>query len=131
MVATLPIIPGGQLPSRPDVGSRTNAHQQAVFLTQAPGGGNRLFVGNLHDLVHQRKIENVRDKTIANALNLVQARLMPQNGRNIPGFDRDYFYFGVLFFEKLTHTLQGSTASYPQPQNTSSYLPFVAIIRAL
>ena len=90
--------PGGQLPGCPDVGPRANAHQQAVFLAQPPGGGNRIVVGNLHHLVHQGKIENGRHKTIADALNLMQAGFMTQNGGDVLGLNRYHADFWVLFF---------------------------------
>jgi hypothetical protein len=113
MVATLPIFRVTNCRAAQTLAPELMPTSSPFSLTQAPGGGNRLFIGNLHDLVHQSKIENVRDKTIANALNLVQARLMPEDGRDIPGFNHYHFYFVVLFFEKFTHILQGSTASYP------------------
>src|SRR4030042_808817 len=65
----------------PDIGPRGNAHQEAQVAAELPGGFDRVLIAHLDHLVHHLHVQNRRDEAVADALDLVQARLGAQGGR--------------------------------------------------
>ena len=86
-VAMLPRHRLGQLPGGPDVGPGGDAHQQAEVAAELPGRLDGVFVGHLDHLVDQRHVEHGGDEAVADALDLVQARLVAQQGGDVLRLD--------------------------------------------
>ena len=84
-----------------------------MIAAQLPGGFDGVFIGDLNNLVHERHVQDRRDESVADTLNLVQAGLVSQKSRYILGFDGDDLDVRLVFLQETPDALECAAAAYP------------------
>ena len=93
-----------------DVGAGRRADQKSLHAGQTPRSVDGILVGHLHDVRDAVHIQHLRDKSVADPLNLMKPRLLSQKYGNILGFSGTDSAFGVLLQNVFCNSLEGSAA---------------------
>ena len=101
-------VAGGELSGGPEVGAGGDTDEEAMIAAELACGFDGVFVGDFDDFVDEIDIEDGGDEAIANALDLVEAWFVAQEGGGVFGFDGDDTDVGVLLFEVGADALEGA-----------------------
>ena len=90
-----------------------------------------LLIGDLHDFIHERHVENVRDEAGADALNFVLARRAARHHRAVDRFDGDGFERVAFFLLDVAgHAGDGSARAHARHENVDLAFGVVPDFRA-
>ena len=102
----------GRVVGPPKRWPRTKCPPAAQVAAQLPGRCDGVFVRHFDHLVDQRNIEHGRDESVADSLNLMQPRLVAQQGGDVLRLDRHDAHVRLVLLQERAHALQRTAAAH-------------------